>query len=157
MTKKRITRKRVGKYSNAIKEQAAIEYAICGSVNKVAKDMTIPNQTISEWKKTDWWDDLIGKVRAEKAEQHIATYTRIVDAAQKVVLDKIDESTASQASLIACQAQDKGLLLQGRPTSITAKQDNVEAMAARFRLIAQDIKDNTIPVNLIDVTPKDKG
>ena len=145
--------KRVGAYTTAIKEQAALAYAIDGVMNKVAKDMDIPRTTLIAWSEKEWWDNIIDTVRHEKQQQHVATYTKIVDAAQKVVLDKIGESTASQASLIACQAQDKSLLLQGKATSISAKTETRQDLADQFRKLASDLKANTMPINVIDVTP----
>jgi transposase-like protein len=128
--------KRVGKYSEAIKEQAAIQYAIDGCLSKVARDIDVPRTTVNDWSKEEWWDGIIDKVRHEKQQEHIATYTKIVDEAQKVVLEKLPEASASQASLIACQAQDKSLLLQGKATSISRNTNSMEDLSAQFRALA---------------------
>ena len=157
MTKKRITTKKRS-YTKEAKQQAAIEYAVTGSYTMVSKALDIPKKTVHWWS-TNWdgWDATIAQVQTEKAEQHRAQYAAIVEKAQAVVLAKLPEATAAQANIIAATSTDKVRLLDNMPTTISAKQDSMESMAERFRLIANEIKANTIPVNLIDVTPEDKG
>ena len=117
---KQVVHKRKGRYSNKQKDEAAMLYAIEGSYKKVAKTLGFPKDTVYSWSK-DYagWDELINRVQAEKATEHIATYTMIVDKAQQVVLDKLPEATAAQANIIGATATDKALLLSGRPTRIT--------------------------------------
>ena len=136
-TKQVIKRKRVGRYSDQIRQQAAIEYAISGSLTQVEKQLDIPHQTLSEWKGTEWWDTLIGKVRHENDQRHISTYTRIVDEAHKITLEKLPEATAAQANIIAATATDKARLLMNQPTSITGKGQSMEDMALVFAKISQ--------------------
>ncbi len=112
------------KYTDNQRESAAIQYAVSGNMKAVSKAVGIPRSTLIGWRDTDWWTEIISAVINEKREQHIAQYTRIVDKAQSVTLAKLDGSSASQASLIACQATDKAQLLAGLPTSISSNHDN---------------------------------
>jgi len=131
------------------KNQAAIQYAIHGVMSKVSKDTSIPRTTLISWSDQDWWVDIIDTVRHEKQQEHIATYSRIVDAAQAVVLEKIEDASASQASLIACQAQDKGLLLQGRPTSISSSAQTPQQVADQFMKMIQASDKAIVPKSKI--------
>ena len=148
-------KKRVGKYSNKIKEQAAVEYALCGSISKVSRDMDIPLGTVQMWKGSDWWDDITTKVQQEKAAQHRAQYAQIVELAQQQVVDKLPESTAAQANIIAATATDKVRLLDNMPTSITSKTETMTDLAKQFQALARDIKAKTVQV--IDITPHNKS
>lgn len=97
-------RKRVGRYSDQIRTQAINEYAITGSITDVVKSMDIPKQTVSMWVNSEEGLALITKVRTENEQRHVATYTKIVDAAQAITLAKLPEATAAQANIIAATA-----------------------------------------------------
>ena len=147
--------KRVGRYSDKIREQAAVEYALNGNVSKTSRDMNINRDTLQGWTKHEWWIALVDKVKQEKAEQHRAQYAAIVEKAQAVVLDKLPESTAAQANIIAATATDKVRLLDNMPTSITSKTETMTDLAKQFQALARDIKAKTVQV--IDVTPHNKS
>jgi hypothetical protein len=126
------------KYTDEQRTAAAIQYAIEGNLLKVEREQGIPESTIRSWRNSDWWLEIITKVRAEKADEHIAQYTQIVDKAQQVTMDKLGDATAAQAHLIACQATDKAQLLQGLPTAIRGESDSIKKLAMEFRRIADD-------------------
>ena len=128
--------KRVGRYSDKIREQAAIEYALCGNISKVAKDLNIVRKTVQSWKGQEWWDTLVTKVQQEKAEQHRAKYAQIVELAQDHVIATLPSATAAQANIIAATATDKVRLLDNMPTSISGKASSTDDLAAQFRALA---------------------
>ncbi len=125
------------KYTNAQKADVAIQYAISGNMKKVARQSGIPRTTIIGWKKQDWWPELIAKIRDEKADEHRAKYSQLVDKAQQVALEKLPEASAAQANLIACQATDKIRLHDGMPTEITGKSTDMVALANEFRKLSE--------------------
>ncbi len=112
------------KYSDQDRTGAVIQYAVLGSLAKVERATGISDSTLSLWMKSDWAIELIGEVRSEKADEHRAQYSQIVDKAQQVTLAKLDDATAAQANLIACQATDKVRLADNMPTSIRADVSN---------------------------------
>ena len=111
------------KYTDEQRTEAAIQFAVLGNMKQVAKRTGIPRSTIIGWKDKDWWTEIVTTALSEKREQHIAKYSRIVDKAQDVTLEKLPECSAAQANLIACQATDKAQLLSGMPTAITTNHD----------------------------------
>ena len=111
------------KYTNKERESAAVQYAVLGNMKQVSKAVRIPRSRIIGWKDKDWWTEIVTTALSEKREQHIAKYSRIVDKAQDVTLEKLPECSAAQANLIACQATDKAQLLSGMPTAITTNHD----------------------------------
>ncbi len=131
-------RKRVGRYSDQIRQQAAIEYATCGNIATVSKSTDIPETTLCMWKNSGTWDNIITEVRTQKQEEHIATYTKIVDKAQAITLAKLPEATAAQANIIAATATDKTRLLLNQPTSISGKGEGIQELLATFRKISQE-------------------
>lgn len=128
------------KYTDEQRIEAAIQYAATGSLAKVEQLTGIPDSTVSDWRKQEWWDEAVGKVRSEKEAEHRAKYSQIVDKAQAVTLAKLDDSSAAQANLIACQATDKVRLADNMPTSIRGDSSSMKELAAEFRRISQDNK-----------------
>jgi len=129
------------KYTDEQRTQAAIQYAIEGNLKKIEREQGIPNTTLSHWRlHSDWWDEAVARVRAEKADEHIAQYLQTVSVAQEITLAKLPEASAAQAHLIACQATDKAQLLMGLPTSIRGDSSTVQALADEFRKLSADHK-----------------
>jgi len=125
------------KYSDQQRMEVAVLYAISGNAKKVAKATGIPRTTIVGWKKQDWWQDAVASVRSEKADEHRAKYSELVDKAQQVALEKLPGASAAQANLIACQATDKIRLHDGMPTEITGKSTDMVALANEFRKLSE--------------------
>lgn len=124
------------KYSDEERTQAAIHYAVTGSLVKVERALGIPNTTVCTWKKQSWWDELVATVRSEKLEEHRAIYVSIVDKAQKRVLKDLPNASARDAMIIAGTATDKVRLHDGMPTSITQSATGLDAMVKKFEAIA---------------------
>ena len=119
------------------KTQAAIQYAIQGSLTKIERDQGIPDSTVSQWKDQEWWVETVGKIRNEKLQEHIAKYNQMVDLAQDKALELIPNMTsAKEATLVACMSNDKSLLLQGKPTSISGKAESMSTLANEFRALS---------------------
>ena len=128
--------KQVTHWTREQKQQAAIQYAIQGSLAKIERDMGIPDATVSTWKKEEWWVELVGALRNEKSEEHRAQYVRIVGKAQKRVLKALPKATAQQAMIIAGVGTDKVRLHDGMPTSISGKAESMSSLANEFRALS---------------------
>jgi len=134
------------KYSDEERTQAAIHYAVTGSLVKTEEATGIPDSTIGTWKKQDWWEELVGSVRDEKGEEHRANYVEIIDKAQKQTLKALPKANAAQAHLIACQATDKVRLHDGMPTAITGKSDDMNSLAQEFRKLSEQWEEKQVNV-----------
>ena len=128
------------------KNQAAIHYAIYGSLAKIERDLGIPKSTACIWKnKGDAvWVETIEQVQTEKGEEHRAMYVKIIDKAQKQVIKALPKANAAQANLIACQATDKVRLHDGMPTSISSKGEDMQALAKEFQKLSRQMRDHKV-------------
>ena len=123
------------------KSQAAIQYAIEGNLLKIEREQSIPHQTLGGWKDKEWFNEIVGKVRHEKQQEHICQYTQAVDEALAKTRELIPTmKNAKDAMLVACMATDKAQLLQGLPTSIRGDSSTVQALADEFRKLSADHK-----------------
>ena len=72
------------KYTDEQRTEAAIQYAISGNMKSVAKTIGIPRTTLVGWKQADWWNELVVTAHHEKADEHRARYSELVDKAQQI-------------------------------------------------------------------------
>ncbi len=128
------------------KQQAAIQYAIQGSLAKIERDMGIPKSTVFGWKQDDEWLALVERIRTEKADEHRAQYVKIIAKAQKRVLKALPKATAQQAMIIAGVGTDKVRLADNLPTSITGKAEDMNSLAKQFDALAQSFKEKQVRV-----------
>ncbi len=151
---KQVTKRKVGRYSNEIRQQAGLEYAICGSLATVNRSMDISMATLSTWNSNGVWDELIEQVRTEKASEHRAQYSKIIDTAQAKALELIPNMTDAKAAvIIAATATDKVRLADNMPTSIRGDSKTMQSMIERFEKIEQDHQQ--IQGSVVSVQPKD--
>jgi low affinity Fe/Cu permease len=143
------------KYTDEQRIEAATQYAIDGSLTKVADKIGIPRTTINEWAKSEWWVQHIVKVRQQNDDKVLAKAAKIVDLAQQVVLDKLPEATASQAAVIGGIYIDKGRLIRNQPTSIQGKSGDMQALIKKFDELSNKWEEKQ--VNVVSVQHKDKS
>ena len=134
-----------GKYSDQQRAEVAIQYAVSGDLEAVAKATGIPQATIIGWKHLDWWDAVVGGVRHEKAAEHRARYSQSVDDAQQVALEKPPEAGSRDATIIAA-ATDKSRSHDGMPTATTGESTDMAALAEDFRQISRQWNQNSARV-----------
>ena len=134
-------RKKVTFWTREQKVQAAIHYAINGSVAKIERDLDIPKSTTCSWKnkRDDIWVETVALVRTEKDDEHIALYAQLVDAGLAKALELLPSTKcAKTAMLVACMGTDKQRLLLNLPTSITGKAVTSEDLLNKFAAIAKE-------------------
>ncbi len=142
------------KYTDDQRLAAATQYAIQGSLLKIEQSLGIPDSTVGEWKKQEWWVELVGTLRHEKAEEHRAKYVAIIDKAQDRVLEAIPNATAQQAMIIAGVGTDKVRTHDGMPTSYSGQSGDMKALAKQFEAMVKDKE--IVVIKTIDPQPIDK-
>jgi transposase-like protein len=119
------------------KQDAALQYAINGSLVKTRKATGIPETTLSNWRRNDdEWLELIAEVRSEKTDEHRAQYSKILDLAHKQTIKELPNATAQQASIIGGVAFDKLRLIDNQPTSISSTTGGMKALVDKFNDLA---------------------
>ena len=136
--------KRVGRYSDKIREDAGIEYAITGNIMDVHKSTKIPVSTLRMWLKEGKWDEVMAEVRASNTSRNIAQYDRLTHKALQAAeqgIDGLDGTSLSAADIKAlvisgAATTDKSRLLQQLPGSYSAKASTIDSLSDTFRKLA---------------------
>ena len=126
------------KYSHEQRMGIVILYAISGNMKKVARQSGVPRTTIISWQKQDWWQDAVTRIQSEKADEHRAKYSELVDKAQEQALKKMPEATAQQAMVIAGIATDKLYRADNLPSTLTGSVGSIADLAKEFIKLANE-------------------
>ena len=63
---------RGSRYSDEDRRKAVQEYLVCGSLAMVGEATGIPRKTLSDWFRSEWWDQLTAELRQEDGEPELA-------------------------------------------------------------------------------------
>ena len=101
-----ITKRR--SYTDSDHRAAVIEYLIKGNQAAVSRSLDIPEPTLCEWRKSDWWVELTEEFRSEKKEQIEAEFTRIIEKANAETIDRLENGDVYVYQGKAMRAPMKG-------------------------------------------------
>ena len=139
------------KYSDEDRRLAIVEYAVHGSLAKVVEHTGIPQQTLSGWKKTDWWVDHLSEVRLQNKDIIESGYEQAILIGLEAIQDRMvhgdtyitrdgeqDKKPVSLRDLSTATgiAYDKLRLHRNLPTSIKA-----ESTDARLNSLADKVRE----------------
>ncbi len=140
-------------YSDEEKREAVALHFLHGTQSAVSKATGIPQRTLSDWQKTDWWKEYERELIHACKDEQGAGYRLIVGKTQAAIMDRLDKGdlvigrdgkkrrkpiSAKDLTVIMAIATDKDRILRGEPTSISAKATDLGAAARDFERIAKD-------------------
>ena len=143
------------KYTDEDRRRAVVEYFVTGNMKRVAKRTGIPRTTLNDWKKSEWWDEAVVKVRHEKGEEFDAKLTRLIDSSFEQAQDRVENGdyrvnkegkpfrvpmTGRDLVIAGATVYDKQRLHRNEPTSIKGDSKSIQELAQTFREISQDHK-----------------
>lgn len=123
-------------YTLEDKFKAATAYMLEGTLRGASRVVGIPYETIRDWKKESYWQDLVTQVIEEHADEYKAANHKIIQLAQEVALTRLREGdpfvdkggnvrfkpvALREAVLSFAVAVDKQRLLLNQPSSISGK------------------------------------
>lgn len=77
-------------YTHEQRLEAATYYAMSGSMAEVSRRTGISESTLSGWRHSDWWPQLVEEVRSQKNVEIDAGFTRVIEKAISAVEDRLD-------------------------------------------------------------------
>lgn len=144
-----------GEWSEVDKIRAVAIYLEIGILTKVGEMTGIPIETLRTWKTSPWWHEVKQKILAEEDDKISSSFSRIVNKAQKEVIDRLENGDwivlktgekqrvpmkGKDAQYILNSAVDKRQLLNDRPTSRTESlttNDKLRKIGQEFEKFAK--------------------
>jgi hypothetical protein len=125
-------------YTEEQKRSAVAAYVVKGTLTGASEVTGIPWTTIQTWRarQSEWWQTIEAEVWELHGDELKASYLKTVNSAMEQMVDRVEKGDVSRdkegneirtpvkaldLAKIAGICQDKLSLLQGRPTSISAK------------------------------------
>ena len=137
-------------YTQEDKQFAALMYLQYGNMVKVSALTGIPQTTLSDWNRRDWWENLVALVRTEKKDELNANLTRLIDKSVQVIEKQLENNQvkAIDAAKIMGISFDKRQILNHEPTSITSSS-KISDLQQQFEtyMKAKDITADVIRTN----------
>lgn len=142
-------------YSEDEKREAVALYFVHGTQSAVAQALDIPQRTISDWMRSDWWAEYHAAMVRSCKDESGSAFRRIVKKAATGLEDRLDNGdiildrkgrekrkpiSAKDLTVIMAIATDKDRVLRGEPTTISGKATDLKGKAAEFEAIAQGDK-----------------
>lgn len=141
-------------HGNAWSDQKKIEVATAHCMGLKAPMIEaatgVPKQTIRHWRLQDWFKDLISEIQREEDNEVDAKFTRIVNKSLDAIIDRLENGdfmfnskenkfvrkplVARDINRIADTMFDKRNLIRGKPTSISAKQEQITDRLSKLAL-----------------------
>lgn len=160
------------RYTDEDRRNAAMRYALTGNLHAVERETGIPNQTLSDWKRSEWWEDTVQGARTLIEDQFRGRCHEIVDKATSEILDRLDNGnevatkhgiqrikpTAGELAKVGGIFYDKLRLSLNLPTSIAGSsgyKKAIDNLATQFRQLSEQYQEkraNSISGECEDLT-----
>lgn len=149
-------------YTDEQKREAAAHYVVVGNCVKVSEITGIPERTLSDWKRADWWPALLQETRLAKQDEMDGKIGQIIDAGLNKIQERIEHGdyvvdskngglmvkpvAARDLSTVVGIVFDKQRILRNLPTSISQSSESslLKKMAAEFEEISRAHRAKTI-------------
>lgn len=82
-------RRKVRWFSEKDRIKVATVYAITGNSRRTSEITGVPDFTIRQWKRKEWWPEIIRRVQQEKDDELDVKFTKIIDSAVEQINDRI--------------------------------------------------------------------
>lgn len=157
------------RWSDSQKIEAVTTYLMLGTVRATAAVLKIPEATVLNWKKTDWWQELVKEIKAQENITLSNKLKKIVDKSIDLVSDRLEHGDflydqkagkivrkpmlAKDIHKIAVDMIDKRQTLEINENIVVAEetiQNRLEKLAKSFEEFATKTLDKP-PVQVTDV------
>jgi len=77
------------KYSLDKKLEVVSLFMLLGNMRVVSEQMNIPYDTLCEWKRSDWWPELVEQVRKQRKNKTNKAVTALIEQSLEVMEDRL--------------------------------------------------------------------
>lgn len=142
-----VTKATGSRYTDIDRREAAVTYLITGNLRATAKQTGVNERTLADWVRSDWWDDLLQTLHAEKGIELDCKLSQIIDRCLDEVGDRLVNGDhkigkdgnlvrvpipAKDAAIIAAVMFDKRQIIRNLPTSINRNTSHLQHVAANL-------------------------
>lgn len=129
-------------YTHEQKISAATQYVSVGNINRLSQMVGMPQRTLEDWTKTEWWHELTTRIREEKKPEYDAMFSRLIETSAQVIEKQLKKGNvkARDAATIMGISFDKRQILNNQPTNISSNIGSKELDKLRQLFEEQALK-----------------
>lgn len=79
-----------GRYTWEKKYSVVAIYLQCGGLRETERASGVPAATIENWKKSNWWPDLVAQIHHEQATQQNTKLTQLINKSLGIIDDRLE-------------------------------------------------------------------
>jgi len=146
-------------------------YYVTGSGLETAKRTGVPDTTISDWRRTEWWEEATVVVRDEKSQELDSMLTGLIHKAVETSAERLENGdhkisrgkegvevvrvpvSARDAIMVGAIAYDKRQIGRALPTSITEDSGRLATLMSQLKQIAAANNAKTIEGEVVNPGP----
>lgn len=129
-------------YTWETKVDVATRYMMLGNMRLISEQTRIPYDTLLQWKRADWWGDLIEEIRKAKRLDRASKLSKIVDRTLDIIEDRLDNGdfilnnktgaierkpvSMKDANSVAKDLIDRQITIEKIAEGVEARQDTVQ-------------------------------
>jgi hypothetical protein len=155
----------LGHWSEKKKLEAVTTYLALGNLNETSKVINVPLPTLSKWKQSAWWKELVDDIQSGDNQKADNKMSKVIDRALDIIVERLEQGDyqydqktgklvkvplkARDLERISSGLFDKRQLLRKQPTNIKAdtltQTDRLLQLAEQFAKFAgQKVEEKVI-------------
>lgn len=138
-------------YTDEDRRRALVEFSIIGHVPTVSINLNIPESTLKDWKRSEWWEEAYNDIRLQNKELIETKVTKLIVSGFDAMQDRMtngDHHLTKDGDIVRVPVKlrdaatatgisfDKLRLLNNEPTSIKA-----ESTDTRLNSLAEKVRE----------------
>jgi hypothetical protein len=140
-------------YSWEKKMEVVSRYMLLGNMRVVSEQTGVAYATLVDWKKSDWWPELVDQLRRQKKGKTNESITKLIEQSMEVMQDRLENGDfilnnktgqivrkpvgVKEATTIATQLLQRQAVIEQMEQKLTADKDTV---ADTLTLLAKEFQ-----------------
>lgn len=77
-------------YTWSEKMEAVARHMLLGNMRVVSEQLSIPYDTLMEWKRSEWWPEMVDQLRRQKKQKTSDNLTKIIENSIEIVQERLE-------------------------------------------------------------------
>lgn len=149
-------------------------YMLLGNMRVVSEQTNIPYNTLVEWKKSEWWPELVDQLRRQKKGKTNESITKLIEQSMDVMQDRLENGDfilnnktgeivrkpvgIKEATTIATQLLQRQAVIEQMEQKLTSDKDTVAdtltLLAKEFQKWNRTNKNNAEEIPFVEVVER---
>jgi hypothetical protein len=146
-------------------------YMLLGNLRVVSEKMDVPYNTLTEWKRSDWWPEIVSQVQRQRKNKTTESLTQLVESGIDILKDRLEHGdyvlnnktgevirkpvSAKDATAIVNHLLGRQIQIEELANKFDHKQESVSdtlaTIAAEFKKLNKKITTEVIDVPFTEI------